>query len=317
MTLEGWRPGVYRFAVAGREATVAPFEGLRTAWDADLELVGQGERAQLRGEARLLQGTYAGQLSLLSLLLSERRERPASPAFALPLRIQLRLNNNLRVETNLAKLRVGGTLSLEGTTADPILFGSLESREGRITFRKNRYDVIAAAVRFTDPRKIDPILDITGRTRIKEYDVTVRLTGRPDELSVRLSSTPPLGEEELLLLTALGLTKEEAGRSPAGVAAGQVAQLLLEELLGPEVGEYGLDVFEVQTADTGEKKQTTVRVGKQVTEDLRILYSQSIAGASKRVLRVEYQIIGPLFLAGEQNFEGGIGGDVLLRFRFR
>ncbi len=317
MTLDGWRPGVYRFSVTGREVGVAPFEGLRTAWDADLELVGQGGKAQLRGEARLLQGTYAGQLSLLSLILSERQERPAVPAFALPLRILLRLNDNLRVETNLAKLRVGGTLSLEGTTADPILFGTLESREGRITFRKNRYDVIAAAIRFTDPRKIDPILDITARARIKDYDVTVRLTGRPEDLSVRLSSTPALDEEGLLLLTTLGLTKEEAGRSPGGIAASQIAQLLLEELVGSEARDYGLDVFEVEKAKKGQQDQTTVRAGKQVTEELRILYSQSIAGASRRVLRVEYQVIGPLFLAGEQDFQGGVGGDVLLRLRFR
>ena len=322
MTLNGWQPGVYRFALTGREVGVAPFEGLRTSWDANLELVGQGERAQLRGEAHLLQGTYVGQLSLLSMILSQRQERPAAPAFALPLRIQLQFHNNLRVETNLAKLRVGGTLSLEGTTADPVLFGSLESREGRITFRKNRYDLIAAAVRFTDPRKIDPILDITGRARIKDYDITVRLTGRGENLSVRFSSTPPLDEEQLLLLTTLGLTKEEAAKSPAGVAAGQIAQLLIDEILGPETSGYGLDVFEVQSADTaktgaGETKQTSVRVGKQVTEDIRVLYSQSIAGASKRVLRVEYQIIGPLFLAGEQDFQGGLGGDVLLRLRFR
>ena len=322
MTLNGWRPGAYRFALTGREVAVAPFEGLRTTWDADLELVGQGERVQLRGQARLVQGTYVGQLSLLSMILSQRQERPAAPAFALPLRIQLQFQNNLRVETNLAKLRVGGTLSLEGTTADPILFGSLESSEGRITFRKNRYDLLAAAVRFTDPRKIDPILDVTGRARIKDYDITVRLTGRAENLSVRFSSTPPLDEEQLLLLTTLGLTREEAAKSPAGVAAGQVVQLLIDELLGPEASGYGLDVFEVQSTDTTQKgaaetKQTTVRVGKQVTEDIKVLYSQSIAGASKRVLRVEYQVIGPLFLAGEQDFQGGLGGDVLLRLRFR
>jgi autotransporter translocation and assembly factor TamB len=143
------------------------------------------------------------------------------------------------------------------------------------------------------------------------------LTGRPEELSVRFSSSPALGEEELLLLTALGITREEAGRSPAGIAAGQIVSLLLDELLGPEVAQYGLDVFEIQTTGKAEQEQQSVRVGKQVTEDLRVLYSQSIAGASKRVLRVEYQLIGPLFLAGEQDFQGGVGGDVLLRLRFR
>jgi hypothetical protein len=27
--------------------------------------------------------------------------------------------------------------------------------------------------------------------------------------------------------------------------------------------------------------------------------------------------LGPLLIAGEQAFDGGVGGDVILRFRFR
>jgi hypothetical protein len=60
-----------------------------------------------------------------------------------------------------------------------------------------------------------------------------------------------------------------------------------------------------------------IRVGKQVTEEIRVLYSQSLSGAAKRVVRIEYQIFGPLLLSAEQDFQGGVGGDVLLRLRFR
>jgi len=35
------------------------------------------------------------------------------------------------------------------------------------------------------------------------------------------------------------------------------------------------------------------------------------------VLRIEYQVIGPVLLSGEQDFQGGFGGDVLIRLRFR
>jgi len=42
-----------------------------------------------------------------------------------------------------------------------------------------------------------------------------------------------------------------------------------------------------------------------------------VVGASKRVLRIEYQVIGPVLLSGEQDFQGGVGGDVLIRLRFR
>jgi hypothetical protein len=60
-----------------------------------------------------------------------------------------------------------------------------------------------------------------------------------------------------------------------------------------------------------------LQVGAQVAEDVRVLYWQTLSGGTKRTLRVEYQILGPLLIAGEQDFQGGYGGDVLLRLRFR
>jgi len=228
---------------------------------------------------------------------------------AIPIHIALQLNNNLRVDTNWARLQVGGRLSLEGTTARPIVLGSLESEEGRITFRKHRWTDSSAAARFADPRRIDPILDVTGRALIKQYDVTLHLSGRLDELIFRFSSVPPLKQQEVLTLVTLGTTG-----ATAGDAFGEVAQLFAEDVLGLATGGYAPETFGVEKTD---KAEQVFNVGKQVTEDVRVLYSQSLSGASKRVLRMEYQVIGPLLLSAEQDFQGSFGGDVLIRLRFR
>jgi translocation and assembly module TamB len=158
------------------------------------------------------------------------------------------------------------------------------------------------------------ILDVTGQSRITDYDVTLRLAGRPDELSVTLSSSPALPQDELLFLVALGTSKHDAGKSPEGAVVGEMVRLLAADLLGLTMGGLGPDQISMEKTD---KKQQIVHVGGQVTEDVRMLYSQSISGTSKRVLRVEYQMVGPLLLAGEQNFPGGVGGDLVVRLRFR
>jgi autotransporter translocation and assembly factor TamB len=307
--LEGWQPRAYRIAVTGRNVSIAPFEGLQTAWDVDLELTGQGDRMLLRGEGRLVQGRYTGQLNLVTMLLERQAEPTADASPGIPIHVILLLNNNLRVDTNWARLQVGGRLSLEGTTARPIVLGSLESQEGRITFRKHRWTITSAAIRFVDPRRIEPILDVTGRALIKQYDVTLRLSGRLNELVFRFSSVPALKQQELLSLVTTGTTT-----ATAGSAFGEVGQLLAEDILGVATGGYAPETFGVEKT---EKNEQVFNVGKQVTEDVRVLYSQSLSGASKRVLRIEYQVIGPLLLSGEQDFQGGFGGDVLVRLRFR
>ena len=335
LTLQGWQLGAYRFAVTGQNVSIAPTQGVQTTWDLNLELIGRGSKAQLRGEGRLLQGAVSGQFSLVSLLLSRPPETAAESSLAIPLRILLRLDNNLRVNMKLARLRGGGTLSLEGTTAAPVLLGSLETQEGRIIFRNQRWNLLSGAVRFVDPRRTEAILDVTGQARIKEYDVTLRLSGRPDELTVRLSSSPPLSQEEILMLVAMGVTKSQTGTSAGGAMLGEIGRLLVEDLLEATAGTYGPDAIQSVVPDTVEVQRTgqndrairggkpmteddrAIRVGKQLTEDVRVLYSQSLSGAAKRVIRVEYQIFGPLLLSAEQDFQGGVGGDVLLRLRFR
>jgi autotransporter translocation and assembly factor TamB len=309
LTLDGWRPGAYRITAAGTNVSIAPIEGLQTAWDFDLELAGQADRRLLRGEGRLVQGRYTGQLNLVSLLLSRQSEPAADASPAIPIHVVLLLNNNFRVDTNWARLRIDGRLSLEGTTARPIVLGSLESQEGRITFRKHRWTVTSAAARFADPRRIEPILDVTGRASINQYDVTLHLSGRLNELVFRFSSVPPLKEQELLSLVTVGTTS-----ATAGAAFGEVGQLLAEDILGLATGGFAPETLGVEKT---EKNQEVFNIGKQVGEDVRVLYSQALSGASKRVLRIEYQVIGPVLLSGEQDFQGGFAGDILIRLRFR
>ncbi|MCU0728341.1 MAG: translocation/assembly module TamB, partial [Planctomycetes bacterium] len=221
LALSGWRPEGYRILATGTNIAVAPLDGLQTAWDVDLELVGRGTQRLLRGECRLLQGRYTGRWNLVEMLLRPQTGPAGDAGPAIPIQIALRLNNNLRIDTNWARMQVGGRLSLEGTTARPVVLGSLTSETGRITFRKHRWTVSSAAVRFADPRRIDPILDVTGRALINQVDVTLRLSGRLDELLFRVSSVPPLSQQELLSLVTVGSTS-----ATAGGALGEIAQLL-------------------------------------------------------------------------------------------
>ena len=96
--------------------------------------------------------------------------------------------------------------------------------------------------------------------------------------------------------------------------AGEVAGLLLRDLFGISAGEGGPLNVEMQTSEAGER---TVRVGGRLGDRTRVIYSQGLEQTGDRRLRLEYEVIGPLVIAGEQDFEGGFGGDVMLRMRFR
>ncbi len=182
-------------------------------------------------------------------------------------------------------------------------------------FRGHRFELTHAVARFVDPRRIDPFLDVQATSRIQTYDVTLTITGRTDDLEVRLTSSPALPDEDLLALVAFGRTREQLARAGPGIVVGEAAGLLVRELFGVQPGRAGLDVLEVDRApDSG---QTTVRVGKQVSPRTLVVYSQGVEQTDHRRLRIEYQVVGPLAVAGEQDFRGGFGADILVRLRFR
>jgi translocation and assembly module TamB len=294
--------GAYRFTLAARSVNVSPIEGLSSLWDGELALTGRGARGQLGGELRLLRGLYTRELAPASqgpVAAASATE----PGRALPLHVLVKLDDNLVVRNRTARLRIGGTLTVEGTTAAPAVLGVVETREGAVAFRNRRFTVVTATARFVDPRRIDPFLDAVATARIRDYDVTARVSGRLDRLDVHLRSTPPLSEEDLLALVAFGATRAELERSPTGVIAGEAATSLVRDLLG-------LDPLGGETSAS--RLLGRFQVGTVVAEAPR----GSEARTDQRV-RVEYQLLGPLSLVGEQGQRGGYAAGVVLRLRFR
>jgi hypothetical protein len=313
--LDGARLGPYQVALTARGVGLTPVDGLDTVWNADLTLVGRESRGVVRGEARLLRGSYSRDLSILPILMnSGARGEPAEWGREVALQVGVRLDDNLIVRSPQAQVRAGGSLSLQGTVAQPVVLGTIETQDGRITFRRHRFTLENVVVRFDDPRRINPYLDVRATTRIRTYDVTMWLSGRADDLKIRLASEPPLPQEDLLALVTLGATRAELGSSGGLAFAGEAAQILSKELLGDDVSVPTPDVLEFGRNEAGEEG---FRVGKRINDRTLVTYSGSFAEGGKSKLRVEYQLLGPLLLAGEQAFSGGVGGDVILRLRFR
>ena len=314
--LDGGTVGAYQVALSAQRVGLTPVEGLETVWNAELALVGRGARGLVRGEAHLVRGAYSKDLSILPMLLKTGgRAEPAEWGREFALQVQVLLDDNLIVRSPQAQVRAGGTLALRGTVAQPSILGTVETQEGRIVFRRNRYVLENAVVRFDDPGRINPYLDVRATTRIRTYEVTMWLSGRADDLTIRLASEPPMSQQDLLALVTVGATRAELDKSGGGsVFATEAAQLISKELLGGELNAPTVDILEFGKSDAG---QSEVRVGKRVNDRTLVTYTGSFAEGGKQKLRVEYQLFGPLLIAGEQDFSGSFGGDVILRFRFR
>ena len=312
LALRGWQLAGYRIQLQAQNVAVGQIEGFSSAWDADLELSGLTREARLQGRARLARGLYNRDLSILALALSPRRSPAAGTGPLLRLAVRVDLDDNLVARNRMADLRAGGVLSVEGTTAQPVVFGSIESRDGRIVFRGRDWSVTSATVRFADPRRLDPYLDVLASSRIGEYEVTMQITGPVSNVAVRFNSTPRLSQNDLLSLVAFGVTGADLRESPATVLLGEAGKLLARNVLGIEPSAAGLRI------STGSATGTTSELrGFPGEERTPGGPPQNAPGGRKEKVRVEYQLLPPLFLSGEYDRDGGYGADVILRFRLR
>ena len=310
--LRGWRLGGYRMRVKAQNVSLGQVEGFSSAWDADLELGGLTGEAQLQGQARLVRGLYSRDLSIIALALSPSRAPAAVTGPGVRLSIRVDLDDNLVVRNGIADLRARGVLNVTGSTAQPVVFGTVLSQDGRFVFRNRDWTLASATVRFADPRRLDPYLDVQAATRIGEYDVTMQITGPSSNVQVRFTSVPRLSQNDLLSLVAFGVTGGELRESPGAVVLGEVGKLLARNLPGAESAISGFRV------STGSANSTAAEQrGFQGEERPSVGPAQNTPGGRKEKVRVEYQLLAPLYLSGEYDRDGGYGADVVLRFRFR
>jgi translocation and assembly module TamB len=190
-----------------------------------LSLAGPPSALALSGQLEVQRLRYARGLELDELLRSVGRARAAvvtraeQPRDFLSLAVSVRLGD-VRVENNLARLRLVGDLQLTGTNARPGLLGSVRVAEGgRAFFRGNQFSVTAGSLEFVDRYAFDPVVDVRAqsqvRTAAQDYVVALHAFGRAREPQVLLTADPTLPEGQILSLLTLGMLTGDVGVASA------------------------------------------------------------------------------------------------------
>jgi translocation and assembly module TamB len=148
-------------------------------------------------------------------------------------------------------LRVGGDLYLYKDPGDLLyVTGSLDQVSGTYAFQGRRFDIEEASSSINFMGDLDPQLWVTVMRNISAVQTQVTLTGSLRQPELRLASTPPLDESDILSLivfntTANGLTalqQQELAIRAGTLAAGFIAQPLLQAVQN----RLGLEAFEIE-----------------------------------------------------------------------
>jgi outer membrane protein assembly complex protein YaeT len=273
----------------------------------------------------LLQGLVTRRLISGDLDDSERRfyavQDPSvggRPGAAVSLDLSIDTGEDLRFDTDLARVEAGAALSLSGTLSSPEISGVVTLRpDGTIQVGRNSFQVVSGRLDLDGFPLSPPKIQGAMVTKVGGTVIELDFDGEPNDLSTRLRAPEDssLTEGDLMSLLVTGRTLENAGEGGQQMAS-TWAMSSFANLLHEGLG----DVFTYGSPSSGplvlsEETDPTSRMtlGFPITERFSVTYSIPLDDAERQLWILDYRVAKNFWIRAIQES----GNDYTLGFSHR
>jgi len=304
-------------------------QGVSTELNGDLRLTGSPAAATLSGQATVTRFSMSPDFDLALAIARSRQPieplNPASPLNNLRLSVHIVSTPELQVQTSLAKVTGDVDLNVRGAATRPVLLGRINITEGQVNFNGTTYGVERGDITFSNPVRIEPVLDVEVTTRVQQYDITLGFHGPLDRLSTTYRSDPPLPTADIIALLAFGRTREESAMTttaPNPSFTESASNAILGAALNTAVSNRIQRLFgasrikiapEVAGAETNPNARVTIE--QQVSKDFTVTYITDLSRSGQQVIQVEYNYSRKYSVIATRDQYGVLAFDVQLRQR--
>jgi len=322
------------FSAQGREVRLRYPPGVSSTANANLRLTGSTNSALVSGNILITKLAVTPGFDFAAYLekakLSGSVVHTETIASHVRLDVHVTTTPELQMQTAVAKLSGTADLQLRGTVDRPAVLGRAEVLEGEIVFNGTRYRVERGEVTFANPAKTEPSVDLRLTTRVRDYDITVGINGdasKPNGLTAKWQSEPPLPEADVIALLALGRTTEESAALQSGGNSsfgGEASNLLINQALNSTVNSrlqrlFGVSRIKVDPQGlanaTNLVRGPQVTLEQQVASKLTITYSANVSIASQQIIQLEYNVTRNISVIALRDQNGVVSFDIRIRSR--
>jgi outer membrane protein insertion porin family len=297
-------------------------EGFKGTYEGRIAIDGTPKRATISGRVEVVRGLYSKDFDV-GLFGGTHREFDAAAESPFPRNLFLDVDivapGNVWLRNDVATVEAEGQVHLGGELARPEVTGHFNLLPGgTVRYRDVDYRIEYGTVDLTDPKRINPYLEFRGRTKVAEYEISLRIEGTLDKFDYELTSTPPLDSQDIISLLVTGRTLETlSGSASAAAIPGDMAAYYFAGLLNTTFGKQiqsslGIDQLAITPQLLKGESDPTARVtvGKQVSDSVKIAFSQDIGTAQKQTYSVSWDASRRIRLVAEDDTENGLGGEL-------
>jgi translocation and assembly module TamB len=300
-----YQHGIYaNLALTGKSIRIRYPQGVSSAADINLQLHGPQSNLLLSGNVMVTRFTVSPEMDFVALTAQAGKSQPIAAANApsnhVRLDVRIQSSPQLNFQNAYAKLAGDVDLRLRGTVATPSLLGRISITEGSATIAGTRYELQRGEIAFTNPVRIQPLIDLNATARVEDYDITLGLHGSVDQLAVTYRSDPPLPEADVVALLALGRTQDQQRLYTAQqeqIANNPATDALLGGALNATVSSrvqklFGAGSVKVDPNYLGVLGNSTTRitVEEQLGKNLTLTYATDVDTTAQQLLQAEIAI---------------------------
>ncbi|MFW5842400.1 MAG: translocation/assembly module TamB domain-containing protein [Spirochaetota bacterium] len=231
--------------IEGENLLIVSQEGIRIRGDVDLAASGTLSALEVSGSVALTEGQYTRNVPLLRFDAPPTVDEEEVQLFSVPgefgastsLDIQATAEDSMLVENNVYRGRLSADARLSGNLEVPVLTGRLFAESGTVRLPVTDLGLTSISLEFPEDQPFSPRLQAQGDTQIRDHDVFVQAYGTLPAIEVQVSSSPPLPQEQAILLLTTGYADIEAlgeGQRSVVTAGRLVGRHLASFLFGPE-----------------------------------------------------------------------------------
>lgn len=142
-----------------------------------------------------------------SSFLPPQQAQLLSPSLAIDANIDM--SNGILIKNKILEGEAKGILQLQGSPEQPILTGKINIVPGsKLIFKDKPFEIQNATVQFLGTKDINPDIYISANSRVAEYDISLLVQGLAKNLTITPTSQPPLSQNDIFTLLALGVTNQ-------------------------------------------------------------------------------------------------------------
>jgi translocation and assembly module TamB len=314
-----WRAGIVSLDLAGEMTGLRypVLSGVVARLSGPWRLSGPADDLHISGDLTVDRASLQRREAPSLLLLEWFGGAPSPPTEGGP-SLDLRVEADQTIELRNPFVRLVGSASLHvtGTTNSPGIVGKLEFEEGgEVTLQNLRYDLERGTFTFSDPDRIDPSIELQLRTWVQNYQVTLRVSGTSDRLIPQVTSSPPLPQEEVYALLAMGYRSDAFGSGAMGVG---VASTILSQQIASELDRrtkfvmphVRVDPF-AETTTSGPSARVTVV--QQLAPNWTVTLQSNLSAERAEVIVSRWYLAPGIFLEASRQLDGSYGIDIKMR----